>query len=112
MNWYSRLKMSQFVDFRGLVNAIFQRLKQAEGQPMAAENAFDDVHSQGFDMSQIENAIMQALSYYLGPGGNEMKLNDSQRHLIATLRGQQHMEPESMQMQNTDSMMVMDENSV
>lgn len=97
MNWYARLKHAQFVDFQGLVNAIAQRLKQSEGAAMANENAFDDIHAQGFDLNQIETAIVQALSMYMGPGGNEAQLNDSQRHLIATLRGQQAISPDVME---------------
>lgn len=86
MNWYARYKTSQFVDYNALVNSIYQRLVQADRGAPAAENAADDVHSQGFDLTQIENAVQQAVYMIVGNRG-EPALSDAQRHVVQTIRG-------------------------
>lgn len=87
LNWYKNLKVAQFVNFQAIVQSIYQRLVQADRGAPAAENAADDILSQGFAPPQIENAINQAIAKLLGPNGNETQLSEPQRHVIYTLRG-------------------------
>jgi len=91
LTWYLKYKLSQFVGPQGLANSIFQRLRQADDSHNVAENASDDIQSQGYDQMTIENAIQQAIAMLSASSGNSLQLSDSQRHLLETLRGNQSM---------------------
>lgn len=88
MSWYSIYKTSQFVGWPQLVQSIYQRLMQAQNDNPSAENAADDVHSQGFDQPTIDKALQQAIIMVVGPVGDETQLSDGQRHVVQTIRGQ------------------------
>lgn len=94
MNWYNLYKVSQVVDYKALVNSIYQRLVQSSQGATSGENAADDIHSQGFDPTTIEQAIQQAVYQVVGDQGEQM-LTDGQRHVIQTIRGGQMMGGES-----------------
>ena len=85
MNWYKR---SQFVNDNMLAEGIYQRLVQLRDNVMSDANAFDDIHSQGKNYGEIESAIAKAVYKYLNGIGDESMLNEGQRNLVATLRGQ------------------------
>lgn len=98
MNWY---KKAQLVNNNMLAEGIYQRLVQLKDNVISDANAFDDIHSQGKSLPEIENAISQAVYKYLNGYGDESFLNEGQRNLLATLRGQtpQQMPEEEPQIQ-------------
>ena len=96
MNWYAFYKNSQFVDFNGLVQSIYQRLIQADRGNPSAESAADDIQSQGSDPQTIENALQQAVFLIVGDQG-ESVLSEPQRHVVQTIRGGAMQDPNQVQ---------------
>ena len=105
MNWYKTIKIAQ-MNINSMINAIYQRLMQAELSQADGESAVDDLFEQGLDPSILEPAIQGAVSLIVGDVGDETMLTPAQQSVLATIRGQiiappqQELEPEPINTPN------------